>query len=192
MATMDDKLEILDITDVDVNQALRSYTAHKQWVTRNLWTSVQLLGLLKDNFAASTIENLQVRLTRCTHQVTYLSQYSDVLVQEKFAKAKDHVDEVNEHRELMAKHWTDYHVIANTAKKENPAQAAAHPCPTSAPKIANDLKPEALQADASASDLRQWKRQFQAFYSASILATCKMANCFPRNTFKQRSSQIHR
>jgi len=48
--------------------------------------------------------------------------------------------------------------------------------PAAVPKIASDLKPEALQVDASAADLRQWKRQFQAFYSASNLASLKMAD----------------
>ena len=81
MALMADELDILDLKDIDLNQAFRSYLAHKRWVIRHLRTNDQLLDLLKDNFTGPTLENLRIVLTKCEQQIAYLSQYSDMFSQ---------------------------------------------------------------------------------------------------------------
>jgi hypothetical protein len=160
-----------------VPQALRSYTAHKRWASRFLETADQLIELLQEKFAAPTLDQLHAVLTKFENQVACLGQYSDVLVQENFAKAKDHSAEVSDLEKVVKKRWQNYHIIANKgATSQNAAAPAAAPRATPAPKIASALKPDLLQTDASASDLRQWKRQFEAFYSASNLASFKMAD----------------
>ena len=176
--TLEEELDVLDLADTDVPQALRSYTAHKRWATRYLDTVDQLIELLQETFSNATLAQLDIALTKFESQVARLGQYSDILVQENFPKAKDHSEEVQDLEKVVKRRWKDYHIIANKAATAN-APAMQEPVvnrPAAVPKIASDLKPEALQVDASAADLRQWKRQFQAFYSASNLASLKMAD----------------
>ena len=47
--------------------------------------------------------------------MAHLGQYSDILVQENFAKAKDHAEVVKYLEKVVKKRWKSYHVIANKA-----------------------------------------------------------------------------
>ena len=113
--TIDEELDVLDLSDTDVPQALRSYTAHKRWATRFLDTIDQLIELLQESFTAATLGQLHSALTKFESQVAHLGQYSDILVQENFPKAKDHIEEVKDLEKVVKKRWKQYHIIANKA-----------------------------------------------------------------------------
>jgi crotonobetainyl-CoA:carnitine CoA-transferase CaiB-like acyl-CoA transferase len=137
--TLEEELDVLDLLDTDVPQALCSYTAHKRWATRFLDTTDQLIELLQETFTAATLDQLQSALTKFENQVAHLGQYSDILVQENFAKAKDHAEEVKDLEKVVKKRWKSYHVIANKAAT---AQTAAAPA-AAAPRAQNCFRSEA-------------------------------------------------
>ena len=117
--TLEEELDVLDLADTDVPQALRSYTAHKRWATRYLDTVDQLIELLQEVFSNATLTQLDTALTKFESQVARLGQYSDILVQEKFPKAKDHSEEVQDLEKVVKRRWKDYHIIANKAATAN-------------------------------------------------------------------------
>ena len=75
-------------------QATRKYSSHKSWHTRYLKKIQGLYLLLDKAFDRVMEESLNKNLMKCEGEVAILRQITDFMVQKKFAKAKDHLDEV--------------------------------------------------------------------------------------------------
>ena len=101
---------------------------------------------------------------RNTHILTDIAEY---LVSVKYAKARDHQEEVNEFSDTLDKCSADvftvlYNRHATAGAVANPAQPAVV-CPSSKAS-SSELKPEKLRHDSSTAVFRTWKKQFRAYY----------------------------
>ena len=100
-----------------------------------------------------------------------LSDIAEYLVSLKYAKARNHRDEVTDFKEVLDKCSEilyDRHAAAPEAAA--PLQAAAVRRSPSKP-LSSELKPEKLTHDASTSALRTWKKQFRAYFDSAHLGT---------------------
>ena len=115
-------------------------------------------------------------MTRCRWSYTHrLSDIVEYLVSLKYAKARDHRDEVDNFKEVLNKcsdevfkPLHDRH--ASAPRDVGPALAAPAPRPSSSSKPSSSkLKPEKLTHDASTSTFRTWKKQFRAYFDSAKL-----------------------
>ena len=103
------------------------------------------------------------KLQTYTHRLPDIAEY---LVSLKYAKARDHRDEVAEFIEVLDKCSEEVFRILHerhAAAPRDAAPALAAPAaaarPSSKPS-SSELKPEKLTHDASTSTFRTWKKQF--------------------------------
>ena len=154
----------LELSELTLEEVLRSYSSvkgHRTCVEREIGN---LLRLLKDQFSATSEERINNRLEKLEKHTHRLSDIAEYLVSLKYAKARDHREEVAEFKDKCTEEvFTVLHQrqVANPAA---PLQAAVQAqAPRASTKAsASELKPEKLTHDASASTFRSWKKCFRA------------------------------
>ena len=114
----------------------------------------KLLRLLKDQYSATSEERLNDRIEKLEKHTHRLSDIAEYLVSLKYAKARDHRDEVEDFKEILNKCTEEVFVVLHERQVANPAapaQAAAQAPRTTVKASALELKPEKLTHDSSAS-----------------------------------------
>jgi len=136
-------MDSLDLSEIDLEGALRKYAAHKGWLTRATKKLASLLEVLTTSYSWELANELKNELDRAENQLSYMAQVTD------FNKIRG--DKNKRDAEVLA---------AGNRQGQAPVQGV---------KLMSDLKPDQLQVDASTTDYKQWKRQFSAYFSASNL-----------------------
>ena len=155
-------------------QATRKYSSHKSWHTRYLKKVQGLYTLVDKAFDRVMEESLNDYLTKCEGEVAILRQLADFMEQKKFAKSKEHIDEVKVLEKEVEEWWETTTAAAHTRSIRAAAAIAKPPAGASQPppphvegtghmKLVGELKPENLQHDSTAGDLRVWRKKFESY-----------------------------
>ena len=142
-----------------LEEALRSYTSVKGHRTRVEREIGNLLRLLAATYSAPSENRLNESLEKLQTHTHRLSDIAEYLVSLKYAKARDHRDEVEDFKEVLNECSDEVFKIqhdrhASTARDATPPQAAPAPCISSSKPPSSELKPEKLTHDASAATFR--------------------------------------
>jgi hypothetical protein len=165
-------METLDLSDIDLESALRKYAAHKGWLTRATKKLKSLLEVLTASYSWELASELKEELDRAETQLSYMAQVTDWLEQTEYEHVENYKKEVTKEEKFVDKCYTDFNKVRGDRNQRDAQQLQnieRIPAPAHGVKLMSDLKPEQLQPDASTTDYRQWKRQFSAYFSASNL-----------------------
>ena len=91
----------LQLSELTLEEALRSYSSVKGHRTRVEREIGNLLRLLKDQYSATSEERLNDRIEKLEKHTHRLSDIAKYLVSLKYTKARDHRDEVEEFKETL-------------------------------------------------------------------------------------------
>ena len=151
---------------------------------------------------------LHENLMKYEGEVAILWQIADFIVQKKFPKAKDHTDEVKVQKKEVEEWWETTTAAAHTRSLRAAAAVATHPAAARRPplphvetsgnmKLVGELKPENLQHDSTAGDLRVRRKKFESYYTASNMHLSRLnvqqahlLNCLDRELSLQLDSSI--
>ena len=108
------------------------------------------------------------------------------MVQKKFAKVKEHLDEVTVLEKELEEWWETITAAAHSRSVRAIAAIATPPADAHRPlpphvegtgnmKRVGDLKPETLQHDSTAGDLRVWRKKFESYYTASNMHLSRLS-----------------
>ena len=164
----------LELSELTLEEALRSYSSIKGHRTRVEKEIGNLLCLLSATYSVTSEDRLNDKLVE--KQQTYTDRLSDIaeyLVSLKYAKARDHQEEVADFKEILDKCSEEVFKLlherhAAAPRDAAPALAAPVARPSSKPS-SSELKPEKLTHDASTSTFRTWKKQFRAYFDSAQL-----------------------
>ena len=164
----------LELSDLTLAEAFRSYSSVKGHCTRVEKEIGNLLRLLKDQYSATSEERINDRLEKLEKHTHRLYDIAEYLVALKYAKARDHRDEVADFKEFLDKCSEEVFTVFHERHATNPTaainfQAAAQTPRPSAKPSSSELKPEKLTHDASVSTFRTWKKQFRAYFDSAQL-----------------------
>ena len=166
-------MDSLDLSEIDLEGALRKYAAHKGWLTRATKKLASLLEVLTTSYSWELANELKNELDRAENQLSYMAQVTDWLEQQEYEHVANYVTEVDKEEKFVEKCYTDFNKIRGDKNKRDAEVLAAGnrqgQAPVQGVKLMSDLKPDQLQVDASTTDYKQWKRQFSAYFSASNL-----------------------
>ena len=151
-------------------------------------------------------EQLNGNLPKCEGEVAIIRQLA--VVQKKFAKAKEHVDEVTVLEKELEEWWETITAAAHSRSVRAAAIIAKPPAAVRRPppphvegagnmKLVGDLKPETLQHDSTAGDMRVWRKKLESYYTASNMHLSRLnvqqahlLNCLDRELSLQLDSSI--
>ena len=145
-----------------VAEALRKYLSHKAWSTRFTNKVSKSQPLMDKAYDRRTDEIVSENIRKAENEVAAMGMIAEFLVQKKYEKAKDHLDEVEELEVEVAAAWDRYttNIHARAAATNTPALSAARRPPpaadSNAVKLVSELKPDTLSHGASAGGLRIW------------------------------------
>ena len=155
-------------------EALQKYSGHKSWSTRYMNKVKKSQPLLDKSYDRRMDEIVSENIRKAENEVAAMGMIAEFLVQKKYEKAKDHLDEVEELEVEVAAAWDRYttNIHARAASANAPASPAARrPLPaadSNSVKLVTELKPETLSHDASAGELRIWCRKYEAYYLSCL------------------------
>ena len=158
---------IFDFTGKTAEQVLGSYSAFKGWRTRNVDKIEQNLDLNERAFSQTTETQIKKDLSNVEKYSDILTQIANWLVIEAHADADDHVAEAAQFQVATKA------LITRVLRAVHRAQPAAPNVPANVALVAptskpvSDLKPDQLTFDASIAHVRRWKKDFEAYHSAS-------------------------
>ena len=150
-------------------EALRKYSGHKSWSTRYMNKVSKSQSLLDKSYDRRTDKIVSENIRKAENEVAAMGMIAEFLVQKKYEKAKDHIEEVAELEVEVAAAWDRYttNIDARAAAANAPASPAARRPPPTADsntvKLVTELKPDTLSHDASAGELRIWCRKYEAY-----------------------------
>ena len=102
-------------------------------------------------------ESLNDNLTKCEGKVAILRQLADFMLQKKFAKSKEHIDEVKVLENEVEEWWKTTTAAAHT-RSIKAAAAIATP-----PAAARRPPPPHVEGTSTAGDLRVWRKKFESY-----------------------------
>ena len=113
------------------------------------------------------------KLEKHTHKLSDIAEY---LVSLKYAKARDHREEVAEFKEVLDKCTDEVFTVLHQRQVANPAAPLQAAVQAQAPRAstkasASELKPEKLTYDASAGTFRSWKKCFRAYFDSAQMGS---------------------
>ena len=148
----------VELSEMSLEAVLRTYSSVKGHRTRCEREIENLLGLLATRYSSVSEERIKDRLESLEKHTLRQSDIKDYLVHLKYAKARDHDEEVKEFLVTLDKCSSDVleilhnrHATAQVNAPQAAQQIAAGPAPK-APTI--ELKPEKLANDASMATYR--------------------------------------
>ena len=97
-------MDTIDTSELDLDGALRKYAGHKGWYTRSAKKIVNLLGVLKQSYSWELANELKGQFDLGERQISYMSQVTDWLAQEKYELTANHRTEVTDYEKVMDKH----------------------------------------------------------------------------------------
>ena len=176
----------LDLSQMTLEEVLRSYSSVKGHRTRCEKEIANLLQLLTAQCSSISEEQVNDRLEKqekYSHKLTDIAEY---LVSFKYAKARDHQEEVKEFSDTLGKCSTDIFIVlhnrhAAAGAVANPVQPAV--VRPSSKFSSSELKPEKLRHDSSTAVFRTWKKQFKAYFDAAqiISLPCSQQQAYLNN-----------
>ena len=92
----------LELSELTLEEALRSYSSVKSHRTRTEREIGNLLRLLKEQYSATSEERINNRLEKLEKHTHRLSDITGYLVSLKYNKAKDHLEEADDFQEILA------------------------------------------------------------------------------------------
>ena len=125
----------LELSELTLEQALSSYSSVKGHRTRVEKEIGNLLRLLKDQYSATSEERINGRLEKLEKHTHKLSDIAEYLVALKYAKARDHHDEVADFKEVLDKCSEEVFTVLHQRQAANPAGPCSYPgcCSASTP-----------------------------------------------------------
>ena len=141
----------LELSELTLEEALRSYSSikgHRTRVEREIGNLLRLLSATYSVPSKNRLNDTLEKLQTYTHKLSDIAEY---LVLSKYAKARDHRDEVDDFREVLNKCSDEVFKIqhASAPRDAVPLQAAPAPRPSSSKPPSLELKPEKLTHDLS-------------------------------------------
>ena len=141
----------LELSKMSLEEALRSYSSVKGHRTR----VERLLSATYSSLSETRLNESLEKLQKHTHRLSDIAEY---LASLKYAKARDHMEEVEDFKEVLNKCSDEVFKMQHdrhASRDAQPAQAALpqNPRPTSAKPPTTELKPERLTHDASTTCL---------------------------------------
>ena len=125
---------------------------------------------MTNNYSATSEERINDRLEKLEKHTHKLSDIAEYLISLKYAKARDHREEVADFKEVLDKGsdevFTVLHERHTAPAPAVPVQAAVPPHASSKPS-SSELWPEKLTHDVSTSTFRTWKKQFKVYFDAA-------------------------
>ena len=118
----------LELSELTLEEALWSCSSVKGHRTRVEKEIGNLLHLLKDQYSATSEEGINDRLEKLEKHTHNLSDITEYLVSLKYAKARDHREEVADFKEILDKCSEEVFTVFHKRQVANPAaplQAAA-------------------------------------------------------------------
>jgi len=168
---------IYDFTGKTQAQVLGSFTSFKGWRTRNVDKVEQNLDLNEIAFSQTIESQIKKDLANVEKYTDMLSQIANWLTLEGHANAPAHMTETAQFqlntKALITRVLRAVH-RAQPAALNAPVNAAAPALHT--PKPVTDLKPDILAFDASVAHVRRWKKDFEAYHSASNMRLLSVRN----------------
>ena len=164
----------LPLSEMSLEEALRSYSSVKGHRTRVEREIGKLLRLLKEQYSATSEERLNDRIEKLEKHTHRLSDIAEYLLALKYNKAREHQEEVEDFKEILDKCTEEVFVVLHERQVANPAapaQAVVQAPRTTGKASAAELKPEKLTHDSSASTFRSWKKGFQAYFDSAQMAS---------------------
>ena len=110
----------LELSELTLKGALRSYSSvicHHTRVEREIGN---LLCLLKDQYSATSEERINDRLEKLEKHTHRLSDIAEYLVSLKYAKARDHREEVAKFKDILDKCTEEVFTIHHQRQVANP------------------------------------------------------------------------
>ena len=165
-----------ELSEMTLEETLRSYSSIKGHRTRVEREIGNLLRLLSATYSAPSETRLNDSLEKLQKHTHWLSDIAEYLASLKYAKARDHLEEVDDFKEVLNKCSDEVFKLQHDrhASRDNqPAQPVLpqNPRPVTAKPPATELKPEKLTHDASTTTFRTWKKQFRAYFDSAQLGT---------------------
>ena len=165
-----------NLSEMTLEETLRSYSSIKGHRTRVEREIGNLLRLLSATYSAPSETRLNEALEKLQNHTHRLSDIADYLTSLKYAKAKDHAEEVTDFKEILNNRSDEVFKLQHDrhASRDNqPAQPVQQqpPRPASAKPPATELKPEKLTHDSATTNFRTWKKQFKAYFDSAQLGT---------------------
>ena len=160
-------MDLADMTTEEVPHSYSSVKGHRTRVEREI---ARLLELLHTQYSATSELHLYDRLEKIEKHTHKLSDIAEYLVSLKYAKTRDHRDEVVDFKEVLDKCSEEVFTVLHNRHAAPvataPVQAAIPPRVPSKPS-SSELRPEKLTHDASTSTFRTWKKQFRVYFDAA-------------------------
>ena len=178
----------MDYAEMTFKEILRTYSSVKGHRTRCEREIQSLLTLLKVQYSSPSEMCINDRLERLEKHMHKLSDITDFLLTAKYAKAKDHKDEVTEFFAVLEDCATEIFTVIHNRHAAAPAAVlAAQAAPTaawSAPKPSAELKPDKLSHETTMASFRTWKKQFCAYYDAGQVCSlpCTQQQAYLNNS----------
>ena len=191
----------LELSEMTLEEALCSYSSvkgHRTRVEREIGNLLRLLSATYSSPSETRLNESLDKLQKHTHRLSDIAEY---LASLKYTKARDHLNEVEDFKEILNKCSDEVFKMQHdrhTSGDAQPAQAAPPPRPPSVKPPVTELKPEKLTPDASTSTFRTWKKQFKAYFKSAQLGTLPcgqqqayLCNCLDTCTHRQGSVYHH-
>ena len=115
----------MELSEMTLEEVLRSYLSVKGHRTRCEKEIDNLLGLLSAQYSSTSEERVNDRLEKLERHTLRLSDIKDYLLHLKYARAIDHEEEVQEFLEILNKCSSD--VFAVLHDRHTTAQAVVNP-----------------------------------------------------------------
>ena len=144
----------LELSEMTLEEALRSYSSvkgHRTRVEREIGNFLRLLSATYSSPSETRLNESLEKLQKHTHRLSDIAEY---LASLKYAKARDHIEEVEDFKEVLNKCSDEVFKIQHDRHASGDAQlaqAAPPPRPQSVKPPVTELKPEKLTHDASTS-----------------------------------------
>ena len=165
-----------ELSELTLEEALRSYSSVKGHRTRTEREIGNLLRLLKEQYSATSEESINNRLEKLEKHTHKLADIANYLVSLKYNKARDHLEECAEFEETLANCSEEIFTVLHQRQVANPAIVQPVAAPAQAAHLpakasSSELKPERLTHDASASTFRSWKKCYKAYFDSAQMGS---------------------
>ena len=101
----------LELSELTLEEALRSYSSIKGHRTRVEKEIGNLLRLLSATYSVTSKDRLNDRLEKLQSYTHRLSDIAEYLVSLKYAKSRNHRDEVEDFKEVLDKRCSNFYMI---------------------------------------------------------------------------------
>ena len=165
----------LELSEMTLEEFLRSYSFIKRHCTQCEKEISNLLQLLNTQYSSTSEERINDRLEKLEKYTHRLSDITEYLVTLKYAKARDHQEEVQEFSDVLDQCSNDIFTVLHN--RHATAQAAANPVQPDAPCPSS--KPSFLELKQKSSNTMLLLPPFGHGRSSTIRLILMLPKSFP-------------